>query len=59
MSGLREAQEVLAGVEGLKFVHFDERDVVRHALVQKIICAYDRHERAREARANGAPEGKA
>ena len=29
MSGLREAQEVLTGIEGLKFVHFDERDVVR------------------------------
>ncbi len=58
MSGLREAQEVLTGIEGLKFVHFDERDVVRHALVQKIITAYDRHERAREAReAGGSAEG--
>ena len=59
VSGLREAQEVLTGVEGLKLVYFDERDVVRHALVQKIICAYDRHERAREARANGGPAGGA
>ena len=41
-SGLKEVLEVLAGVEGIKFVHFDERDVVRHPLVQKIVSAYDR-----------------
>ncbi len=52
-SGLREAESVLAAVEGIKFIHFSERDVVRHPLVQKIITAYDRHER------NGrAPEGQ-
>ncbi len=52
--GLREAAEVLSDVEGLKFVHFDERDVVRHHLVQKIICAYDRFERQRDERAAAA-----
>jgi phosphate starvation-inducible protein PhoH and related proteins len=41
MSGLREAQEVLSGVQGIKFFFFDQRDVVRHALVQKIVTAYD------------------
>jgi phosphate starvation-inducible PhoH-like protein len=41
-SGLREAIEVLAGVEGIKFIQFDEHDVVRHPLVQKIVSAYDR-----------------
>jgi len=41
-SGLREALDVLSGVEGIKFIHFDERDVVRHPLVQKIVTAYDR-----------------
>jgi len=41
-SGLKEALEVLSGVEGIQFVHFDERDVVRHPLVQKIVSAYDR-----------------
>jgi phosphate starvation-inducible PhoH-like protein len=56
MSGLREAQEVLAGVEGIKFFYFDQRDVVRHALVQKIVTAYDafeqrKSEREAEARA--------
>jgi phosphate starvation-inducible PhoH-like protein len=41
-SGLREVLEVLAGVEGIKFIHFDERDVVRHPLVQKVVNAYER-----------------
>jgi phosphate starvation-inducible PhoH-like protein len=44
-SGLIEALEVLRGVEGLGFMSFDERDVVRHPLVQSILRAY---ERARE-----------
>src|SRR4030081_187221 len=42
-SGLLEAAEVLKNVEGLTFVHFDEADVVRHHLVQRIIRAYDEH----------------
>jgi phosphate starvation-inducible protein PhoH and related proteins len=42
-SGLLEAIDVLARVEGLTFVHFDEADVVRHHLVQRIIRAYDEH----------------
>jgi phosphate starvation-inducible PhoH-like protein len=49
-SGLREAQEVLAGVEGIKFFYFDQRDVVRHALVQKIVTAYEEHDRRRNER---------
>lgn len=40
-SGLVEARELLAGVEGIAFVHFTERDVVRHPLVQDIIRAYE------------------
>ncbi len=44
-SGLREAQDVLRGVKGIGFVNFDKRDVVRHPLVQKIVAAYERHER--------------
>ncbi|HEX5760217.1 MAG TPA: PhoH family protein [Thermoanaerobaculia bacterium] len=50
MSGLREAREVLSDVEGIKFFYFDQRDVVRHALVQKIVTAYDAFERRREER---------
>ena len=44
-SGLREAQEVLRGVEGIRFVHFDKRDVVRHPIVQRIVAAYESHEK--------------
>ena len=40
-SGLVEAVEVLRNVEGIRFCHFDEGDVVRHHLVQRIIRAYD------------------
>jgi len=41
-SGLREAQAILRGIEGIRFVTFTERDVVRHPLVQDIISAYER-----------------
>jgi len=41
-SGLADAIEVLRGVEGISFVQFDEKDVVRHALVQRIVKAYER-----------------
>jgi phosphate starvation-inducible protein PhoH and related proteins len=42
-SGLLDALEVLRGVEGISFVHFNERDVVRHNLVQRIVKAYERY----------------
>jgi phosphate starvation-inducible PhoH-like protein len=41
-SGLVEARRILAGIEGICFVEFDERDVVRHRLVRDIIRAYER-----------------
>ena len=41
VSGLVEAISVLSGVEGIAFQYFDERDVVRHRLVQSIIRAYE------------------
>ena len=40
-SGLVEASDILKHVEGLAFCYFDESDVVRHNLVQRIIRAYD------------------
>jgi len=43
VSGLIEAREILREIPGIHFVYFDERDVVRHRLVQDIIRAYDRH----------------
>ena len=42
-SGLIEANEVLQGVEGIAFTHFDASDVVRHQLVQRIVVAYDEY----------------
>lgn len=43
-SGLVEVQKILNGVEGIEFVYFTGRDVVRHELVQRIIDAYERYE---------------
>jgi phosphate starvation-inducible PhoH-like protein len=42
-SGLIEVERVLAGVEGIEFVYFTDKDVVRHRLVQMIIKAYEEH----------------
>ncbi|HEX8749991.1 MAG TPA: PhoH family protein [Nitrospira sp.] len=44
VSGLIEVRDILRHIEGIRFVYFDERDVVRHKLVQDIIKAYDLHE---------------
>ena len=41
-SGLREAREVLEGIEGVSFTVFRQTDVVRHALVQRIVGAYEK-----------------
>jgi phosphate starvation-inducible protein PhoH and related proteins len=40
-SGLVEAVKVVGGIEGIAFIHFDDRDVVRHKLVQQIVRAYE------------------
>ena len=40
-SGLVEAMRVVSNIEGIEFVYFDERDVVRHKLVQAIVKAYE------------------
>jgi phosphate starvation-inducible PhoH-like protein len=50
-SGLRDAADTLDGIESVSFVHFTERDVVRHPLVARIVGAYERRTRG------GAPEG--
>ncbi len=42
-SGLIEAERVLSNLEGIEFVYFTEKDVVRHKLVQMIIRAYENH----------------
>jgi phosphate starvation-inducible PhoH-like protein len=43
MSGLVEALKVIADVQGIGTVYFDERDVVRHSLVQQIVKAYENY----------------
>ncbi|MDE1903869.1 MAG: PhoH family protein [Alphaproteobacteria bacterium] len=43
-SGLTDAVETLAGVDGIAMIHFTEADVVRHPLVSRIVAAYDRHD---------------
>lgn len=47
VSGLVEAEKILKDVEDVCFIYFSEKDVVRHRLVQQIIKAYERFERAR------------
>lgn len=44
VSGLIEVKHILRDINGIEFVYFDEKDVVRHRLVQDIIKAYDRHQ---------------
>jgi phosphate starvation-inducible PhoH-like protein len=51
-SGLVEAIEVVGNIEGISFIYFDERDVVRHSLVQRIIKAYDERAAAKLGGAN-------
>ena len=41
-SGLKVAERILAGIEGLTFIGFDDADVVRHPLVARIVRAYER-----------------
>ncbi|MGZ8847163.1 MAG: PhoH family protein [Pyrinomonadaceae bacterium] len=47
-SGLVEAERVLAGIDGIEFVYFSDKDVVRHKLVQMIIKAYETHTKKSE-----------
>jgi phosphate starvation-inducible PhoH-like protein len=49
-SGMKEAIRVLKGVEGISFTWFTARDVVRHPMVQRIVEAYDRADRAQDSK---------
>jgi phosphate starvation-inducible PhoH-like protein len=44
-SGLIEAERILSKLEGIEFVYFTDKDVVRHKLVQMIIRAYEEQTR--------------
>jgi hypothetical protein len=48
VSGLVEARIVVSAVPGIRFVEFDDSDVVRHPLVQGIVKAYEAHREAAE-----------
>lgn len=45
MSGLRHVLEVLQDVEGISFTFFNNRDVIRHPLVQRIVTAYEAYDK--------------
>ena len=54
ISGLKGADRVLAGVDGVKFVRFDQRDVVRHRIVQSVVTAYEAFEKQKADAADAA-----
>jgi phosphate starvation-inducible protein PhoH and related proteins len=58
-SGLVEAIDVVGNIEGIAFIYFDERDVVRHNLVQQIIKAYDERSTAPNSSAKNGPTAAA
>ena len=47
-SGLKDALQKLADVNGISVVHFDQKDIVRHPLVQRIVDAYDKSRKETE-----------
>ncbi len=53
VSGLIHAREVVRGLKGIAFIHFDQRDVVRHELVQRIVKAYEEVEDGRTPERGG------
>jgi len=52
ISGLVQAADILKNVEGLSMIYFDEKDVVRHPLVRKIIKAYELFDSNKKKRIN-------
>ena len=59
LSGLIEARNVISGVEGISFIHFNDRDVVRHPLVQRIVRAYEIYTAQTSARQESLQFGQA
>ena len=57
-SGLLAAQKILQGIEGIRFIYFEESDVVRHPLVARIIKAYEQAELKKQAEAEAAREDR-
>ncbi len=50
-SGLVEARHIVDDIRGIEFIEFDENDVVRHPLVQRIVRAYDQHHESMQSNA--------
>ncbi len=57
MSGLKQVIKVLKGVEDVAICHFNQKDVVRHQLVQRIIAAYEKYDQSHSAERKGAKHG--
>ena len=49
-SGLKEAIEILFGTEGIAVVKLDQKDIVRHKLVTRIVTAYDTYDKAKKSK---------
>jgi phosphate starvation-inducible PhoH-like protein len=47
-SGLIQAMRILSNIEGISIIKFDERDIVRHKLVKRIVRAYENEENGNE-----------
>ena len=58
LSGLVDAGKVLAHVEGVSFVYFNERDVVRHPLVQRIVRAYEKDRKSTRLNSSHVSESR-
>lgn len=56
VSGLVEAEAVVSSIQGIRFIYFDQDDVVRHPLVRKIIAAYESHDNRMNGKVGGGRE---
>lgn len=56
-SGLVQIQAILHDISGIQFIHFDERDVVRHRLVQDIIKAYEHYDDTQASKGEAEAKG--
>lgn len=57
-SGLREALEILSGVEGISVVRLTQKDIVRHKLVTRIVNAYDAYDKRMKEKSNKDNKGE-
>ena len=56
--GLSDVEQILGRVDDVAFSHLERADVVRHALVGRIVEAYDAYDDAREQRAHDRKESR-